>query len=95
MTITVTEDPEAHRFEATDESGGVAGFVDYVDHRGNRVLVHTEVDDAFEGQGVGSTLARAAIDRSLATGSKVVITCPFLKAWVEKHPEYVDKVTLR
>jgi predicted GNAT family acetyltransferase len=73
----------------------VAGFVDYVDHRGNRVLVHTEVDDAYEGQGVGSTLARASLDGALATGLHVVVTCPFITAWVAKHPEYADRVTLR
>jgi predicted GNAT family acetyltransferase len=94
MTITVRENTEAHRFEAVDESGEVAGFVEYVDHRGKRVLVHTEVDDAFEGQGVGSTLARAALDESIAVGD-VVVTCPFITAWVKKHPEYADKVTLR
>lgn len=92
---TVQENAHASRYEAVDESGVLAGFVDYVDHRGNRVLVHTEVDDAFEGQGVGSTLARAALDRSLESGLGVVVTCPFIKAWVEKHPEYADRVTLR
>lgn len=92
---TVRENAHASRYEAVDESGVLAGFVDYVDHRGNRVLVHTEVDDAFEGQGVGSTLARAALDRSLESGLGVVVTCPFIKAWVEKHPEYADRVTLR
>ena len=95
MSITVQDNSGASRFEAVDESGVVAGFVDYVDHRGNRVLVHTEVDDAFEGQGVGSTLARASLDQSLATGANVVVSCPFIKAWIGKHPEYADKVTLR
>ncbi len=94
MTITVRENTEAHRFEAVDDAGEVAGFVDYVDHRGKRVLVHTEVDDAFEGRGVGSTLARAALDDSIPV-AEVVITCPFIKSWVEKHPEYADKVTWR
>jgi hypothetical protein len=95
MSITVQDNSGASRFEAVDESGVVAGFVDYVDHRGNRVLVHTEVDDGFEGQGVGSTLARASLDQSLATGANVVVSCPFTKAWIGKHPEYADKVTLR
>ena len=91
----VQENAHASRYEAVDEAGVLAGFVDYVDHRGNRVLVHTEVDDAFEGQGVGSTLARAALDRSLESGRNVVVTCPFITAWVEKHPEYAARVTLR
>jgi predicted GNAT family acetyltransferase len=95
MSLTVQETTAGHRYEAVDESGVVAGFAEYVDHRGSRLLFHTEVDDAFEGQGVGSTLARQALDQALATGIEVKVSCPFIKAWIEKHPEYADKVTLR
>ena len=95
MTLTVQENESANRFEAVDQSGGVAGFVEYREHDGRPTLVDTEVDDAFEGQGVGTTLARTSLDQSLATGLKVVVTCPFIKVWVEKHPEYAAKVTLR
>lgn len=95
MSLTVQENPSAHRYEAIDESGVVAGFVEYVDHRGARLLFHTEVDDAFEGQGVGGTLARAAIDQALAGALPVKISCPFLTEWVGRHPEYADRVELR
>jgi predicted GNAT family acetyltransferase len=95
MTLTVQENAEANRYEAVDESGVVAGFVEYVDHRGTRLLFHTEVDDAYEGQGIGSTLAREAIEQALADDRPVDISCPFLKAWVEKNPEYADRVRLR
>ena len=95
MSPTVQENAEAHRYEAVDESGVVAGFVEYVDHRGARLLFHTEVDDAVEGQGIGSTLARESIEQALAAGTSVETSCPFLKRWVEKHPEYAERVTLR
>jgi predicted GNAT family acetyltransferase len=95
MSLTVQENPSAHRYEAVDESGVVAGFVEYVDHRGKRLLFHTEVDGAFEGQGVGSTLARESIEQALATGTPLEISCPFLKRWVGKHPDYAERVTLR
>ena len=95
MSLTVQENAPRHRYEAVDESGVVAGFVEYVDHRGMRLLFHTEVDSAFEGQGVGSTLAKEVVDQALAAGHAVEISCPFLKTWVEKHPEYADKVSLR
>ena len=95
MSMTVRDNAGASRYEALDESAAVAGFVEFVDHRGHRVLVHTEVDDAFEGQGVGSTLAREALDRALATGLDVVVSCPFITAWIEKHREYADRVSLR
>jgi len=95
MSLTVQENPSAHRYEAVDESGVVAGFVEYVDHRGKRLLFHTEVDGAFEGQGVGSTLARESIEQALASGTPLEISCPFLTRWVGKHPDYAEKVTLR
>ena len=95
MSLTVQENPSAHRYEAVDESGVVAGFVEYVDHRGKRLLFHTEVDGAFEGRGVGSTLARESIEQALDAGAPLEISCPFLKKWLEKHPEYDERVTLR
>ena len=54
------------------------------------VFVHTEVDDAFEGQGVGSLLVRQALDSVRGEGLRVVAQCPFVKAWIERHPEYAD-----
>lgn len=95
MSLTVQENAAAHRYEAVDESGVVAGFVEFVDHRGTRLLFHTLVDEAFEGQGVGSALARQAIEQALAAGRPVDVSCPFITRWVESHPEYADRVTLR
>jgi len=94
MDVTVLEDPAAHRYEAVDSTGEVAGFVQYVDRRGSRVLFHTEVADNLEGQGIGSTLAREALDRAIAGELPVRVTCPFLTEWIERHPDYRDKVTL-
>jgi predicted GNAT family acetyltransferase len=96
MTVTVQANEDARRYEAVDENGVVAGFAEYVERGAGsetRVLTHTEVDDAFEGQGVGSTLAREAIEQSLDAGKRVVVDCPFIKSWVEKHPEYASRVS--
>jgi uncharacterized protein len=95
MTLTVQENESAHRFEAVDESGVVAGFVQYRQRDGVRNLVHTEVDDAFEGQGVGSTLARESIEQSLSEGVKVLVTCPFIVEYLERHPELAEQVSLQ
>ena len=57
------------------------------------VFTHTEVDDAFEGHGVGSALARGALDDVRADGTrKVLPRCPFISGWIEKHPDYQDLV---
>ena len=88
--ITVADNPDQHRYEATID-GTVAGFAQYELDGHTIVFVHTEVDDAFEGQGVGSTLARAALDDVRAKGEhKVVAECPFIAKWIHRHPAYQD-----
>ena len=94
MTFTVTELPERERFEARDEAGTPAGVVTYQLSGNIVVYTHTEVDPAFEGQGVGSALARAVMDDARAKGRTVVPMCPFLGEWLTKHPEY-DKIVAR
>jgi predicted GNAT family acetyltransferase len=96
MTVTVQANEDAQRYEAVDESGVVAGFAEYVDRGVNsetRVLTHSEVDDAFEGQGIGSTLAREAIEQSLDAGRGLVVECSFIRSWLERHPEYAARVS--
>jgi uncharacterized protein len=88
--FTVRDDQEQSRFEAVDESGLVAGFAAYRRFPDRIVFTHTEVDDAFEGRGVGSTLVRAALDAVRDEGLRVVPRCPFVKAFMERHPEYGD-----
>ncbi|MGR6320283.1 GNAT family N-acetyltransferase [Micromonospora soli] len=88
MQLTVTDVPDRERFEARDDTGALAGLVTY-QLTGNIIAyTHTEVDPAFEGKGVGSTLARAVMDDARAKGRTVVPICPFLSKWLEKHPEY-------
>jgi predicted GNAT family acetyltransferase len=55
-------------------------------------LVHTEVPVALGGRGIGGELARAALDSARARGLKVVPTCPFVRAYIARHPEYADLV---
>ncbi|WFE99258.1 GNAT family N-acetyltransferase [Micromonospora sp. WMMD964] len=88
MQLTVTDAPERERFEARDETGAVAGFVTYQLTGSIIAYTHTEVDPAFEGAGVGSTLARAVMDDARARRRTVVPICPFLADWLVKHQEY-------
>jgi predicted GNAT family acetyltransferase len=86
-TVEVRAEPDEHRFEALVE-GVHAGYVVYRDHGSTRTFVHTEVDDAFEGMGVGGALARAALDATREAGRDVVAQCPFVRSWIERHPDY-------
>lgn len=92
MTITVTDVPERERFEARNEAGALAGVLTYQLTGGIIAYTHTKVDPDFEGQGVGSALARAAMDDARAKGRTVVPICTFLSGWLDKHPEYEEIV---
>lgn len=81
-----------HRYEARLD-GELAGFAEYQLTDELVVLTHTEVDPRFEGKGVGSALARFALDDVRAGGArKVLPLCPFIKGWIGKHPDYADLV---
>lgn len=56
------------------------------------VFTHTLVPPAIEGRGVGSRLIRAALDSARDQGLRVVPQCPFVRAFIERHPEYRDLV---
>lgn len=91
MSVTVTDAPERSRFEITVD-GVPAGFAVYELTPGRITFVHTEIDDAYAGQGLGGRLARAALDDARARGLAVRPKCPFIKGWIAKHPDYADLV---
>ena len=89
--VQTTDNAEAQRYEARVD-GGLAGFAQYRVEGDRVVFTHTEVDDAYEGQGVGSSLARAALDDVRTSGRSVVPECEFIRGWIDKHPAYADLV---
>ena len=89
--IAVADDREAQRFVITVD-GELAGFARYRD-RGRAIsFVHTEIDDRFEGQGLGGRLVSAALDDVRARGLAVLPFCPFVRGYIERHQEYLDLV---
>jgi predicted GNAT family acetyltransferase len=72
--------------------GTVAGHAFFEEHGHTVVFTHTEVDEAYEGKGVGGRLAQAALDDVRARGLHVIPRCPFIRGWIEKHPDYADLV---
>ncbi len=92
--IEVRKNDETHRFEAIID-GEVAGFADFADDEaGTLVLPHTVVDDKFGGKGVGSALARSALAEAIEKGRAVAPVCPFIKGWIDKHPDVKSQLTL-
>ena len=92
MTDTEVRDvPDQSAYEVTVD-GGHAGWAYYSRGQGEVVFTHTEVDDAFEGQGVGSALARGALDDARARGEQVLPRCAFIAGWIAHHEDYLDLV---
>ena len=91
MATEVRDQPDNSRFEILVD-GAVAGFATYRRKDDRITFVHTEVDDAYEGQGLGSVLVRHMLDASRDAGLAVLPSCPFTAAWIKRHPEYVELV---
>ena len=91
MSKEVTDNPEEERYEIRVD-GALAGFAEYRREADQVVFTHTEVDGAFAGQGVGGALVRGALDDVRAKGLAVQAQCPFVKGWIDKHPDYQDLV---
>ena len=90
VDVEVSNNEADKRYEARVD-GELAGAAYYDTADDLIVFTHTEVDDTFEGHGVGSTLARAALDDVRADGRRRVIArCPFIRGWIDRHPEYKD-----
>ncbi|WP_148572597.1 GNAT family N-acetyltransferase [Nocardioides caldifontis] len=88
-SIEVADAPERKRYEAVRD-GEVLGFAAYQRTDELVVFTHTEVDPALEGQGVGGLLVRGALDHVRSQGLRVLPICPFVQAWMQRHPDYAE-----
>lgn len=52
------------------------------------MFIHTEIDGAFSGKGLGTALAESAIEDAIGRGRVIRPLCPFIKAYLEKHAEF-------
>lgn len=89
--ITLKDNGAAQRYEIYVD-GQLAGHAEYRPLSGARMLPHTEIDGRYENQGLGSRLIRYALDDVRERGLNAVPTCPFVSAYIRKHPEYLDLV---
>lgn len=95
----VRHEPDRSRYALLDHDRAgdqVIGEEDYADVAADggtqRVLYHTVVSDDYAGQGLASVLVRAAVEDTIAAGHAIVPVCPYVKAWLPKHPEYAAHV---
>jgi hypothetical protein len=87
----VRDDAGAQRFELV-VGDTVPGFATYRVRDGAYVVLHTEIDPAYRGQGLGLRLARGTLDLLRGRGQQIVPVCPFFVSYLRKHPEDADLV---
>ena len=90
-TASVRDNSDLGRYELSLD-GTMVGFARYVRRGGRAYFVHTEVDPSHEGAGLGSALARGALEAQRERGELVVPLCPFVRGYVDRHPELADIV---
>jgi hypothetical protein len=87
----ISDAPVRSRFEA-HVGGELAGFAAY-HRRGDLIaFAHTEIDERFAGRGVGGQLIAFALDTARREGLAVLPFCPFVRAYIAEHTEYLDLV---
>jgi predicted GNAT family acetyltransferase len=86
----VVERPDKQRFEFPVE--GAVAIARYRIDGDRIVLTHTEVPEHLSGKGIGSRLAHGVFEAIRESGRKVVLKCPFMRAYYARHPEYAEIV---
>lgn len=84
--IEVDDKSEASRYEIRLD-GSLAGFADYRLEDQQIVFSHTEIAPEFGGRGLGKRLVEFAVTDARSRGLDIVPHCPFVKSWIEEHPE--------
>jgi predicted GNAT family acetyltransferase len=87
----VRDNEELSRYEIL-VGATVAGFTEYAIHGDQIDLVHTEVEDEFEGQGIASRLISELLDNVRRRGLEAMPYCPFVRKFIAKHDQYLDLV---
>jgi uncharacterized protein len=77
-----------HRYEFAVDGHIAATYYAIAD--GVITFIHTEVPPELGGKGIGSKLIKGALDQVRSDGLKVIVQCPFVKTYIDKHPDYAD-----
>lgn len=86
----IEHDADGERFVAEVEGG--TAELSYLAREGALDLIHTYVPDEARNEGVGSALAEFAVAHARQNGLRIIPSCPFVRAWLNDHPEAADVV---
>ncbi|GAA3826536.1 GNAT family N-acetyltransferase [Streptomyces phyllanthi] len=88
--VRIVQRADAERLYEILVDGRRAGLTAYRDRGAQRVFFHTEVDDAFAGQGLGAELVRWALVDVRESGKRIVPVCPYVATYLKRHDEFAD-----
>jgi predicted GNAT family acetyltransferase len=101
MAMEVVDVEAMHRYELL-EDGELLGYVSYTDRPVDeadgdapsllRDLQHTVIEKDQRGRGLGSVLVPAVLEDLRGRGAKLIPTCPFIRSWLDEHPDDRDLV---
>lgn len=90
--LSIKHNEDMNRFEA--ELNGELAKMEYMKVGNTLIFTHTEVPESFEGQGIGSKLAKTALTYVKDNEMTAAPLCPFVKSYIDEHPEYKSLVRL-
>ena len=94
MNPAVSDNPERERYELR-LGGELAGVLEYRGRGHDRALTHTEIFEGHEGQGLAKHLVKTVLDDLRNQNLRIVPICPYVKQFVEEHPEYLELIEPR
>ena len=83
--MTPTHNEQQQRFEIQTGSG--TALLEYRRSESRISFTHTEVPAPVEGRGIGTRLVRAGLQYARTNKLEVLALCPFVVAYMERHPE--------
>lgn len=88
MNYDIQHNREQYRFETTIDN--LLCVIDYRLDGNNLTLPHVGVAQALEGRGIAGELTQTALDWARAESYRVIPVCPYVQAWLKRHPDYQD-----
>jgi predicted GNAT family acetyltransferase len=88
--LSIFNNSERQQFQVSVD--GELASLEYRLYDGKLTLMHTEVPDKLSGHGIGSALAEFALNYARSNHIPVKVYCPFVQAYLKRHPEYTDLV---
>lgn len=82
----ITDNKQQSRYELAVDGG--TAVLQYMERDGALYLTHTEVPPELEGQGIGGRIVQHALEEAKSRGVKVAPRCPFVRSYIQRHPEY-------